>query len=297
MEFSQRVFAGTADPPATQALARTWREAHLHTTDLSWRLTSWALDEPENAVLWHDDAGQLVAWAALQTPFWTIDLIVHPGHEGILFPRILEWADTRARAVSATQYGHPSWYIMVFDDQPDRMQTLESAGWMSQADVGEDSWSKVWMKYAGPIPPATLPDGFTIQSLGDRVDAYVELHQTVFESKNMTTSWRRRTTEHPAHTPDCDLVVCAPDGQLAAFCVGWLEGRQGQVEPLGVHADFRNLGLGKAILAECLRRLQAHGAQEIHVETDNYRNAALDLYEWAGFRVERNVLVFRKDYA
>ena len=56
-------------------------------------------------------------------------------------------------------------------------------------------------------------------------------------------------------------------------------------------------GLGRAVLAEGLRRLYEQGAQEVLVETDNYRNAAFALYESVGFRVARDVLVFRKDYA
>jgi ribosomal protein S18 acetylase RimI-like enzyme len=63
-----------------------------------------------------------------------------------------------------------------------------------------------------------------------------------------------------------------------------------------VHADFRGLGLGRAILAECLRRMRQRGARRMFVETDNYRDAALELYESAGFRVIQDVLVFRKDY-
>lgn len=57
---------------------------------------------------------------------------------------------------------------------------------------------------------------------------------------------------------------------MAEFCVGWLKGKFGQVEPLGVHAGCRNLGLGRCILVECLRRLYAYGAEEIHVELDKY---------------------------
>jgi hypothetical protein len=38
------------------------------------------------------------------------------------------------------------------------------------------------------------------------------------------------------------------------------------------------------------------GAQEILVETDNFRNAAFALYESVGFRILYDVLVFRKDY-
>jgi hypothetical protein len=71
----------------------------------------------------------------------------------------------------------------------------------------------------------------------------VALHQAVFESKNMTLPWRLRTLSCPEHRPELDLVVTAPDGRLAAFCVGWFanvgaEQRPwGQIEPLWVHAS------------------------------------------------------------
>ena len=82
------------------------------------------------------------------------------------------------------------------------------------------------------------------------------------------------------------------------FC--WLnrsaaEGPTGQVEPLGVRKAFRKLGLGRSILTEGLRRLQQHGAKWMYVETDNYRDEALRLYESVGYRVLRDVWVYRKD--
>jgi len=54
--------------------------------------------------------------------------------------------------------------------------------------------------------------------------------------------------------------------------------------------------LGRVALSEGLRRLQALGAQNIFVETDNYRNTAFRLYESFDFQVIQNVLVFRKNY-
>jgi ribosomal protein S18 acetylase RimI-like enzyme len=66
---------------------------------------------------------------------------------------------------------------------------------------------------------------------------------------------------------------------------------------MGVHPAFQGLGLGRALLTETLRRLFAHGAAEVFVETDNYRDAAFALYESVGFQVWRDVLVFRKNYA
>ncbi len=169
--------------------------------------------------------------------------------------------------------------------------------------MGEDSWSRVLLRRNATQPPrATLPPGFAIRPLdGAReVDAYVDLHRATFESKSMTPEWRTRTLAAPHHRADTDLVVEAPDGRLAAFCIGWLAPpgrgpRVGQIEPLGVGKDFRELGLGAALLGECVRRLVAAGARDLHVETDTYRTPALGLYESLGFEPVREILVYRKD--
>jgi mycothiol synthase len=295
-----RLYQTETDKLHMAALARQYATNHLHVIDLPYRLSSWALDDPENACLWFDGSGNLQAWAVLQTPFWFIDYICPPG-ESALHGEILAWADARAHAILDTPYGHSCWFINAFSDQAERTQELESAGFACQADVGEDSWSKVWMRRPAELPMKEyhIPAGFSVRPLAGQpeVEAYVELHRAVFESKNMTVEWRARTLQHPSYRPDLDVVIAAPDGRLAAFCIGWLDGTRGQIEPLGCHADFRGHGLGQAALAEVLRRLQAAGATEIYVETDNYRNTALALYEQMGFEIVRDVWVYRKDYA
>jgi ribosomal protein S18 acetylase RimI-like enzyme len=134
---------------------------------------------------------------------------------------------------------------------------------------------------------------------GEReVNEYVALHQSVFESKNMTTDWRGRTIKHSNYIPELDLVVESPDGRLVAFCICWFDKNLmvGQIEPLGCHKDFREYALGRVALSEGLRRLQALGARDIFVETDSYRNTAFRLYEALDFQVIQNILVYRKDY-
>jgi ribosomal protein S18 acetylase RimI-like enzyme len=302
MRIVQRAFAGETDIQAMIALARRFPGEHLHAIDLPYRFSSWALDDPDNAALWADADGQLLAWAVMQTPFWAIDITCHPDAVEDLHLRILAWTERRARDILHTPYGRPMWFVNVFADQAVCIRHLEAAGFAAQTDVGEDSWAKVWMLHGGDtIEQPALPPGFAIRPLaGEReVDAYVELQRAVFGSKNMTAEWRARTLRRPEYVPDLDLVIAAPDGRLAAFCICWLAevpglGVCGQVEPLGVHDDSRGLGLGRAILREGLRRLQAHGAERIYVETDRERNAALGLYEAVGFRVIRDVWVYRR---
>ncbi len=285
------------------ALAHRAPEQHLHLIDLPYRLSSWALDLPENVRTWHAADGALVGWAVLQAPFWAIDVAVDPAAGDGLEAEALAWAVGRARELADDpEHNRPCWFVSVLEGQGQRMAALEALGFRDQAHVPVDPWSKVFL--ARPAVGAwesRLPPGYRLRELGGRAEAYVELHQAVFESKNMTLAWRERTLAQPAHRPDLDLVIEAPDGSLAAFCIGWFDpvgygGRPcGQIEPLGVAPAHRGLGLGRAILEACCGHLQQAGAERIYVETDRDRDAALGVYGAAGFRILHDVHVFRFD--
>jgi ribosomal protein S18 acetylase RimI-like enzyme len=215
------------------------------------------------------------------------------------------WADQRVLELLDTPYRRPAWFATVFADQEETLLNLEQRGFASQADVGQDSWSKAMLRRSVDLakPEGSLPSNFSIRPLAgaSEVEAYVELHRAVFESRNMTVEWRNRTLRQTEHIPDLDLVAVALDGRLAAFYVGWLwrdnSGEtSGQIEPMGVHGDYRNWGLGRAMLSINLRGMQLHGAMQVFVETDNYRSPALALYEMVGFQVFREILDYQKDY-
>ena len=304
MKILECSFSGDADLQRLAELVRQFPAENIHVVDLPYRLCSWSFDYPENIRLWTDEQGQLLAWAVLQVPFWTIDYAYHPKFRRELHPQLLNWANAQAGKIVGTATGHPAWFVPVLASQTERIRDLEEVGFASQENVGKNSWTQVLMKHSMQTPAErTLPDGFHIRPLNGtgEVEAYVELHRLVFESKNMTVEWRKRTLQRPEYIADLDLVAVAPNGQLAAFCIGWLAKNEhgnisGQIEPLGAHAQYRKLGLGQAILSESLRRLQSKGATQIYVQTDNYRNAVLKLYESSGFRVIKDILMYRKDY-
>lgn len=305
MEPRRRAYQSAGDWPAMLAVAQAQPGDQLHLADLPYRLCSWAFDEPANCALWHDAGGRALAWACLQTPFWCIDYAVDPAAPPGTLELALRWADERARAIGGTPFGRPIWFINGFAGHP-HAHTIEALGFHSQADVGEDSWSKVLLQRdaAGLPERRALPDGFQIRPLGGaaEVEAYVALHRAVFESENMTVAWRERTLRHPAYQPALDLVLVDPEQRLAGFCVGWRaelghdQRPAGQVEPMGVRADLRGRGLGRALLAECMHRLRDAGAHSLSVETDNFRDAAFQHYRAAGFEVLRDVTVYRRDY-
>lgn len=288
-----------------KSLALSCFQQNLHNIALPYRLSSWALDDSQNAHLWFHPDGDLAAWAVLNTPFWALDLVCPPEHETSLLPQLLEWVDQRATGIAGILPEHTAWFAPVFPWQKERIRLLENAGWGCQADIGEDSWSKVLMRRdQRPLPKSyPPPPGFIVRSLRgqEEVEAYVELHQEVFGTKNMTVDWRARTLLQPDYAPDLDLVVEAPDGSLGAFCIGWLRHLSdgtlaGQVEPLGCAGEYRNRALGRVALAAVLERLLAAGSHAIYVETDNYRDTALRLYESLGFQVIETVWLYRKDF-
>jgi mycothiol synthase len=305
MALIQRPFRSTSDGSAILAVVHTQLQAHLHVVDLPYRLCSWAFDEPANCSVWEDANSNVLAWAVLQSPFWCIDYAIHPDAPSTTLQEVLAWADQRVQALQGTQFARPMWFVNSFKGNPDH-DAIQAFGFISQANVGEDSWTKVlFRKDATHLPTRRpLPEGFQIRPLDGKseVDAYVALHRAVFQSESMTSAWRERTLRHPAYQPELDLVLLDTEQQLAGFCIGWFapQGQDkqpsGQIEPMGIRSDVRGRGFGKALLIECLYRLRSAGATSLFVETDNYRDAAFRHYQAVGFEVMRDVIVYRKDY-
>jgi ribosomal protein S18 acetylase RimI-like enzyme len=302
-----RCYRDISDQALMLDLVHRHPEENLHVIDLPHRLSSWAFNDPENVRLWFDGSGDLYGWAVLQSPFWAIDYAFDPVEDRAFHCQILDWAIDRAQALkNHPDYERPSWYINVLDRQTERMEDLITKGFTDQMNVPVDPWSMVLMERDAEVPlqEILLPPGYQLRTFNAQkeVEAYVSLHQAVFQSKNMTNDWRSKIICQPTYRPELNLVIEAPDSILAGFCIGWVDstgyaGRpSGQIEPLGVLEQYRGLGLSKCLLNECFRRMVSSGAEKIYVETDNFRNEALALYETVGFQVTHQIHVFRRDF-
>ncbi len=288
--------------PALLGLVAATSASTLHVIDMPYRLSSWALDDPANVSLWVDAQGALIAWAALQLPFWMLDIVCQPLAEDQLLPLIMDWADARCRELQQAGAGRPMWFCSILPEQVQRRRVLEQAGYSEQTSHPTLPWSDVLLRN----PLTTLPDiqppsGVRIRPLAGQaeVPAYVALHQTVFNSKNMTVAWRARTLEQPLYNPALDLVAVDAANQMIGFCIGWLNSAQpcsAQVEPFGVHPDYHGQGIGKALMSVLLQACVAVGAQQVFVETEQERVQAVQFYQRCGFEPLHPVLIFRKDY-
>ncbi|MGO1049019.1 GNAT family N-acetyltransferase [Crossiella sp. CA198] len=106
-----------------------------------------------------------------------------------------------------------------------------------------------------------LPQGFTVAEATDIV-ARVGIHRAAFHPSRVTVDSYTNVARAWLYRRELDLVVHAPDGRLAAFCLGWLDSRSrvGTFEPVGTDPGFRGLGLARAVCLAVLHRMRALGA-------------------------------------
>lgn len=104
----------------------------------------------------------------------------------------------------------------------------------------------------------------------------VAVHRDAFAPSRMTIAKHRAVMVSPTYRRDLDLVVEAPEGSFAAFTIVWHDviNQIGLFEPVGTHSGHRRRGLGRAIMADGLRRLADLGATTAFVGTNAANPAA-----------------------
>jgi ribosomal protein S18 acetylase RimI-like enzyme len=141
-----------------------------------------------------------------------------------------------------------------------------------------------------PIPDAAPAPGYTVRALGDEDEhparswlSWKAFHPDEPDEKYEGWAWYRNIQRAPLYRRDLDLVAVAPGGELAAFCTVWFDDvtRTGSFEPVGTHPDHQRRGLGRAVMAEGLRRIGRLGATLATV--GSYDEPAHRLYASMGF--------------
>lgn len=150
-----------------------------------------------------------------------------------------------------------------------------------------------------PIITYPLPDGFSIRCVQgeDEAQNLVALHRAAFGTDHMTVAQRLAMMHAPHYLPDMDLVVVAPNGKLAAFCVCGFDDpdkKVGYTDPVGTHLHFQRMGLAKAVVSTSLRMLQNAGAVRVELGTSSENVAMQKLAETLGFVCISEKLWFAK---
>ncbi|MFK7803617.1 MAG: GNAT family N-acetyltransferase [Anaerolineae bacterium] len=262
-------------------------ELNMHPGDVAWRFFRSNLFEPTEAIqIWEDvQTGEVAGLGWYTAAHHGVDLLVANPYRGTgLETRILTWAEQKLRQIPFEKRGYAEVKIQVFEWDKKRERVMDEAGYR------RDMFHYIWFRYdlaqLGETPP--LPDGFSIRPMTteDTVER-AELHNQAFFTEDVTGASYLKLMGSSVYQLEHDLVVVAPGGRLAAFALGWVDPilKTGMFEPVGVHPEFRRLGLAKSVLWAGMQQMQSAGMRLAQVYTESPNLHAQKLYRSAGFTV------------
>jgi ribosomal protein S18 acetylase RimI-like enzyme len=276
-----------------------WR--YWHVGELTWGffMVACHLTPQEHIRLWHDDQGQLVGYAILGEDAW-FDCQVLPAYAWSgMEAGALAWAETCLAELRKRDEKRWGGYLVSDARQDDagRIAFLEQHGFHR----GEHDEVNMLRSLDEPIPESPLPAGCRIRAvadpaeISDRAAAQREVWHP-WTVGNVSDDDYARLMGLPGYHNDLDVVAVTPDGVIAAYVNGWIDpvNRIGDFGPVGALAAYRRRGLTRAVLLECLRRMQRRGMDRVSVSTGVTNTPALRLYESVGFRVVNKYLEYVK---
>ena len=279
--------------------------SYMHPGYLDWETHS-PPDEQENRRnlrLWErvdEDPPALEAWAMFWRHEKTFDLFVSHALHGtpqhaIVMDEYVAWAEARAHEAGIKQLS-PFW-ALDYDTVLDRL--LQARGFVA---IPADPPPPLFERSLEDLPTFPLPEGFTVQGVSNLDDARLRAAVT-HGAFGPDDDWAECAAEYTQYAGSAvydgarDLFVRSPDGRGASACTIWFDPMNavGLFEPVATHPDFQGKGLGKVVMAEGLRRMQAAGMRRAIVGFDPNNVAARALYTSLGFRASCYFLLYRKE--
>ena len=279
------------------------------------------VDKGRDLRTWHNFSGKLIGFGQLVLMSQQTQAIeaylyfdIHPAWQGkALETEILQWGEERLCEIGRAK--NLSLKLLTFcrSDRLDRLIRLKQQGF-TQAR----SFLTMSCSLNQPISSSALPTGFTRRQLSTKghhfqiplgdVQDWVQLFNESFidhwQHQDLTVETARQWLFNNPHCkPELNLVAVAPDGKLAAFCVGYINGNEnasnrcneGWIKLLGTRRGFRRLGLGRAMLLTQMQQLKAVGVERVKLGVDAENlTSATKLYQSVGFQPIKTWLSYAK---
>lgn len=275
-EFLRQVFL------LNDRLERCWHVARLDYARWHSCLNCAKVGLEEVAFLWQSD-GQLVAFLMPDGGRGEAHFCVHPAwHTLELEEEMLNIAENRLAVIQPN--GSRKLYVWAPESDNLRQDLLIKHGYHKD-DWPEYQWRRDLDIH---LPAVPVPSGYTIRSLRDGLELLERCYalglgfhegdiNIAVENRDDPT-WYRNIQNALLYRRDLDLVAIAADGAIAAFCTIWFDDatRSAYFEPVATVPAHQRRGLGKALMAGGLHRLQRLGATRAFV--GGYSVAANALY-------------------
>jgi ribosomal protein S18 acetylase RimI-like enzyme len=319
MTFTSRPYTGEADLQAISDLL-TLCEASDHlglatsVAHLRSDFASPTVDPARDLRLWDDAAGNLIAFANVdnRAADHGVDSLLWfrlqpDARSAALATDVMAWASARTTELEQEHVGKVVLQSGAHVDDAWRRKLLERNGF----SVIRYFWRMDHLLDT-PIPAPCFLAGFELRETGETHEeavAWVELfNQSFIDHWNHHPLTVERllhlNATDPTYRREYDLVAVAPDGTLAAFCVGGIDAEENartgrnesSIDVLGTRRGYRKLGLGRAMLLAALQRFQTNGITSTHLIVDAASpSGATRLYESVGFRVTQQYVRYARE--
>lgn len=243
----------------------------------------------ENSIgIWENESGEISGvvcpdeFAPWHPAFGQAFLQRHPDYEHLL-PEMLAYAEKTFIGKGMTR---------IYVGEPDK--SLQKAA-RERGFVRDEKSCIDYMLYdLGNVPGSDLPDGYRFVSRAENNDLE-KLREVCGLSfyHHDTNDWAtvysyQELQKAPDYRKELDIVVERPDGKWVACTTAWLDpyNRMGTLEPVGAI----QLGMGREIVMEGLRRLRDMGALVAHMD------AGFKYYEKIGFKKQFPIFRWVKKY-
>jgi len=235
----------------------------------------------ENAHLWLDAFGELAGFAVSEGGTADFQILTLPGYR-LLYAEMLEW-------VLEAWKERPAKYDSGFSTEVTEYQELEA--WSLERcgfQRGDEFFTRRFDLTGELAPRAVLPPEYEMVDLHVCPDyrAQARLRANAFQKKADLTEeemedrlrFYNRSQNSPIYHAQTDLCVRAADGRFASGCEALINapGMEADIERVCTHSDFRQRGLARAVILECLHRLKDLGLANAYIT--GYSPAAVGLY-------------------
>jgi len=274
-----------------------WHYVHVGDLVFWFWMVACHLNPKEHIRLWYVGE-RLVGYAMLgEDPYF--DWQVLPEYEWCgIEEQALAWAESRLIDLcreAAQLWGGPM-ITGARQDNPSRSAFLARHGFRQEGDFSEVN---MLCRLDGQIAEAEVPQGWQVRSLSeaDAVSNRADVQREVWQPwtvGNVSAENYAYFMTLPGYERSLDVVTVGPDGVIAAYVNGWIDpvNRVGDLGPVGARPAYRRRGLTRAVLLECMRRMQEHGMDRVIVSTNN--TPAIRLYESVGFTIVNQYLEYQK---
>jgi mycothiol synthase len=286
-----------------EARAQTddWRYPHVGDLLFWYFMVACHLDPKEYIRLWH--AGdRLVGYAILgEDPSFDCQVLPAYAWQGIE-DEALVWAETQISELCQIDAQRWDGAIVSGSRQDDakRCAFLEQHGFHIGGEFSEVNMLSTLDR---PIPEIMLPADCQVRAVAEHSQSEISnraaAHRDIWQPwtvGNVHAEDYANFMKLPGYNRELDIVAVTPDGVIAAYVNGWIDplNKIGDFGPVGALPAYRRQGLTKAVLLECLRRMQARGMNRVSVSTGVTNTPAIRLYESVGFKIVNQYLEYVK---